>query len=73
MPILASHIRAVLSKDPVATHLPSGDQATLQTRSPCPSSARTTSPVVASQIRAGLSQDPVATCLPSGDQATLLT
>ena len=71
MPVAASQIRAVLSQDPVATLLPSGDQATLLTTRPCPSSARTSSPVVASQIRAVLSQDPVATRLPSGDYPSL--
>ena len=71
MPVAASQIRAVSSQDHVATLLLSGDQATLLTTRPCPTSARTTSPVVAFQIRAVLSSEPVATLLPSGDQATL--
>ena len=36
MPVVASQIRAVV--DPVATRLPSGDQATLLTVHLCPSS-----------------------------------
>jgi len=40
----------VLSVDPVATRLPSGDQATLMTQPRCPSSVRISLPVVVSQI-----------------------
>ena len=42
--VAASQIRAVLSLDPVATRLPSGDQATHQTGPLCPSSRSTVAP-----------------------------
>ena len=65
--------RTVLSSEPEATSLPSGEKATLLTQLLWPSSVRRAAPVAASQSRTVLSAEPEATSLPSGEKATLLT
>ena len=54
-PVLASHTRAVLSSDAVASLLPSGLHATTDTQPVWPCSRRTSAPVLASHTRAVLS------------------
>jgi hypothetical protein len=53
--------------------VPSGENATLQTKSPWPSSCRSCLPVAVSHILTDLSREPDAMVVPSGENATLLT
>ena len=70
MPVAASQSRAVLSKDPVRTREPSGENATAVTEAVCPARVVTALALSASQSRAVLSPEPVRTLLPSGANAT---
>ena len=66
----ASQIRIVLSSEPEATRLPSGENATDLIQSVCPWNGSPTGfPVSASQIRMVLSSDPETMRLPSGKNA----
>src|SRR5271166_88273 len=68
-PVAASHTRAVLSEDTVATRLPSGLKAALETISPCRIGLPIGAPVAASHTRAVLSVDAVTTRAPSEQNA----
>src|SRR5437879_3525743 len=59
----------VLSKEPEANTLPSGDQAMQRIDSECPVRVCIDCPVCMSQRRIVLSLEPEASTLPSGDQA----
>ena len=72
-PVAAFHSLTVSSSDPLATHRPSGENATEFTQPECPDSVRTTSPVAASHSLTVLSLDPLATHRPSGEKATDFT
>jgi len=61
VPVLASHSRAVLSSDAVATRRPSGLNAALHTEPSWPIKTAISVPVSASHSRAVLSKDAVAT------------
>src|ERR1700750_25016 len=61
------------SRDPDATSLPSGENATVLTENEWPSRVCTVWPVAGSQSRTVLSRDPDAISLPSGEDATALT
>src|SRR5262245_49526698 len=66
-----SHIRMVLSTLPLASHFPSGENATEFTALVWPvRGSPSWVPVLASQIRMVLSPLPLASHLPSGEKAT---
>src|SRR5262249_39322336 len=70
-PLSASHIRSVLSAEPLTIFKPSGDQATEDTPATCPVSVRRRVPESASQILIVLSPygpPTLARRAPSGDQ-----
>src|SRR4051812_3410588 len=71
--MLVSQILTVLSHDPEARSLLSGENATEVTKSECSSSTRMIEPWARSQIRMVLSFDPEARRLLSGENATELT
>src|SRR5262249_7533436 len=73
VPLAVSHKRTVLSGEPVARVLPSGENATEETASSCPARVRCAAPSAALQVRALRSSEAVATVCPSGEKATLLT
>ena len=68
-----SQMRTVLSHEPEATNLPSGEIETEYTQSECPSSVAVQAPEVRSQMRTVLSNEPEATNLPSGEMDTDVT
>ena len=68
----SSHVLMVLSYDPDATFVPSGENDTLFTSEECPSSVCRHSPLVTSHSFTVVSQDPDATFVPSGENDTLL-
>jgi hypothetical protein len=63
----------VLSVEPEATSLPSGEKATLGTELEWPSSVLRAAPMAKSQSRMVLSLEPEATSLLSSEKATLGT
>src|SRR5260370_15891870 len=72
-PLATSHTRTVLSSDPDASRLPSGDHDTLQTPPACPSSRAVSRPPATSHKRTASSSDPDASPLPPSAHDTLLT
>ena len=68
----SSHILMVLSPDPDATFVPSGENDTLNTYEECPSSVCRHSPLVTSHSFTSR-KDPDATFVPSGEKDTLFT
>src|SRR5258706_4925100 len=69
VPVLASQIRMVRSKDPEMICCPSGEYATVITAAACPSRGLpTAAPVSASQIRIVMSSDPEMMFRPSGSK-----
>ena len=70
VPVAASHTRAVLSSDAVATRAPSGLNAALLTVPSCCMGSPIGAPVTASHTRA-VCPDPVTTRAPSGLNAAL--
>ncbi len=69
-PVSRSHIRAVLSQDPVASREPSGEKETELTTPGCPVRVMMVFPDLKSHIRAVLYLDPVAIREPSGEKET---
>lgn len=69
----ALHTRTVLSQLPLTMRDPSGENATLLTKSACPDSNSRVSPLLASHIRTVLSALPLAMRTPSGDIARHVT
>ena len=69
----ASHILTDLSCEPDAMVVPSGENATLLTQPPWPSSFRSCLPVAASHILTDVSSEPDAMVVPSGENTTLVT
>ena len=67
-----SQIFTVLSSEPDATQVPSGEKATQRTRSEWPQSDDLTRPVSRSQITTAVPLA-VASDLPSGEKVTALT
>src|SRR5437762_1612033 len=65
--------QTILSSDPDATSLPSGENATAKIEHEWPSSVWLTSPVAVPQSLTVLSPDPDATSLPSCENATAKT
>src|SRR5271155_4890001 len=72
-PVVECQSLTVLSYDPDASVLPSGDNATVITPSEWPLSAQPSAPVVESQSLTVISYDPDASVLPSGENATAIT
>src|SRR5207248_148889 len=72
-PATASQSLTVLSHEPDATSLPSGENATDVTQRKWPSSVCSGAPVTASQSLTVWSHEPDATSLPSGENATDVT
>ncbi len=66
-------MRTVLSRDPDAMNLPSGEMETDDTPPECPVSVAVQAPEAISQMRTVLSRDPDAMNLPSGEMETDLT
>jgi len=71
VPDAASHNRMVLSSEPEAMHVPSGENATDLTESECPCRGSSmVAPDAASHNQMVLSREPEATCVPSGENET---
>ena len=71
IPVAKSQSRAVVSDDPLARRIPSGEKVTVAI-APSWASSRSISVLVAkSQTRTVASEDPVASFVPSGEKATL--
>ncbi|KAJ7847272.1 hypothetical protein B0H14DRAFT_3453921 [Mycena olivaceomarginata] len=69
-PVVASQMRTVSSLELDTTRVPSGENATDETKSLWPTILVTSAPVVASQIHTVLSSEPDTTRAPSGENAT---
>jgi phosphatidylethanolamine-binding protein (PEBP) family uncharacterized protein len=69
-PVAESQSLTVLSSDPDAISLPSGENATPRTGDEWPLSVPQAAPVAESQSLTVLSSDPDAISLPSGENAT---
>ena len=70
MVVMTLQIFTVLSRLPLATFVPSGENATEYTQLVCPISVATHLPLTTLQIFTVLSRLPLATCAPSGEYAT---
>lgn len=69
-PVVASQSCTVLSQDPEARRVPSGEKATALTYPEWPPNIAVQFPVIVSQSRTVWSSDPEASWVPSGENIT---